>query len=523
MSPVSKSAASVLAVIALAITAAGIIRLPGRADVEQVGTEFPVPLYNWTSRNNVTYFVDSQSGNDSSNGKTPAAAWRTLNKVDTGIFGPGDHILLRSGSAWNGYLAPGGSGSNKAPIVIDRYGAGPKPKIDAKGQYLATLYISNSSYITIKNLDIANQCTVRQPKLTGVKISEMNFGTSKSITLDSLDVHDVDGSDVKADGGGAGISCSVYGATVPTRFDGLVIQGCHLQRTDRDGITMTGAWERENWYPSLHVIIQHNTLEDIGGDGIVPIACDGAVVQYNTLRGGRTRAKDYAAGIWPWSCDNTLVQFNEVSGMVGTNDGEGYDADFNCRNTTIQYNFSHDNQGGFLLICDDGSQSAATNVGNIGTIARYNISVDDGLHTFHIAGPCTKTHVYNNTIYSGDSSADFLISSDGWGGHQQGTTFENNIFATTHKMGFSIDGVQTLTFLNNEFYGNFDPRPSDPAALTTDPLFKNKGGKSAADYTLQKTSPLRNAGKLVPNNGGRDFSGKPVPVGKQPSIGAFQE
>jgi hypothetical protein len=70
-------------------------------------------------------------------------------------------------------------------------------------------------------------------------------------------------------------------------------------------------------------------------------------------KGGRMRAEDYAAGIWPRSCDNTVVQYNEVSGMKGTREGEGYDSDYNCRGTLFQYNFSHNNDGGFMLVCND--------------------------------------------------------------------------------------------------------------------------------------------------------------------------
>jgi parallel beta helix pectate lyase-like protein len=117
---------------------------------------------------------------------------------------------------------------------------------------------------------------------------------------------------------------------------------------------MGGNWHRDRWYPSLRVVIRGNLLEDVGGDGIVPLACDGALVEHNILKGGRMRAEDYAAGIWPWSCDNTVVQHNEVSGMKGTRDGEGYDSDYNCRGTLFQYNFSHNNDGGFMLICNNG-------------------------------------------------------------------------------------------------------------------------------------------------------------------------
>ena len=44
--------------------------------------------------------------------------------------------------------------------------------------------------------------------------------------------------------------------------------------------------------------------------------------------------------------------------MKGTNrDGEGYDSDYNCRNTRVSVQpDSHDNDGGFVLICTDGGQ-----------------------------------------------------------------------------------------------------------------------------------------------------------------------
>lgn len=66
-----------------------------------------------------------------------------------------------------------------------------------------------------------------------------------------------------------------------------------------------------------------------------------------------------AAGIWPWSCDNTLVQFNEVSGHKAPWDAQGFDSDWNCRGTVIQYNYSHDNYGGLVLVCNDGTADAS--------------------------------------------------------------------------------------------------------------------------------------------------------------------
>ena len=94
------------------------------------------------------------------------------------------------------------------------------------------------------------------------------------------------------------------------------------------------------------------------------------------MRGARMRCDDYAAGIWPWDCDDTVIQFNEVSGLKGTKDGEAFDSDAYTRNTLFQYNYTHDNDGGFLLICCSD---------NTGTVVRYNISQNDRARLFHMA------------------------------------------------------------------------------------------------------------------------------------------
>ena len=134
---------------------------------------------------------------------------------------------------------------------------------------------------------------------------------------------------------------------------------------------------------SVNVVIRGNLLEDIGGDGIKLWGSNGGLVERNTLRGGRTRCQDYAAGIWPFDCDDAVIQFNEVSGIKGIKDGQGFDSDYLCRRSVFQYNYSHDNDGGFMLICTPGNSY------NEDTVIRYNISQNDGLNSarvFHFGG-----------------------------------------------------------------------------------------------------------------------------------------
>jgi hypothetical protein len=466
------------------------------------------------------FYVDSARGRDANSGDAAGRAWQTLGPVNAATFGPGDEILVRAGSHFRGQLSLRGSGTAEAPIVLRQYGSGPRPRIDGEGTAPETVRLHNSEYWEVRDLEITNTGAARAPHRAGVVVSLEDFGTAHGIVLSNLYVHDVNSTNVK-EGGGAGIAWWNRGGRVKSRFDGLLIEDCHLVRTDRNGIVgWSEYWARDNWYPSLHVVIRNNRLEDIGGDGIVPIGCDGCLVEHNVLDGGRRRAEDYAAGIWPWSCDNMVVQCNEVSHMRGTLDGQGFDADWNCRNTLIQYNYSHDNEGGFLLICNDGSQGAPSSVGNIGTVVRYNLSENDGARAFQISA-VKHTRIYNNTIYVAPGHNVLGVHFSDWNGHAEDTEFVNNIFYAAGRMRYDPGQAKGTVFRRNVWYGEHESRPDDPTAITADPQLV-RPGKGRDGYRPGAGSPCRGAGEVTANNGGRDFLGKTVPSGAAPSIGACQ-
>ena len=491
-----------------------------------------------------TYYVDSRSGNDRNPGTSPRSAWKTLRRVDAEEFEPGDSILFHSGTEYIGQLTPKGSGSANKPIVIGRFGEGSKPHLEGKGRFAETLLLLNVEYWDVRDLEISNKGKERAPKRAGVRLVVDNYGTAHHIHLLNLYVHDVNGSNVKSEGGGAGITWNCRGKSLKSRFDDLLIADCHLARTDRNGITGSSAfWPRYKWFPSLHVVIRNNLLEDIGGDGIVPIACDSALVEYNVIHGARQRAQDFAAGIWPWSCDNTIVQYNEVSGMKGYKDGQGFDSDWNCRNTLIQYNYSHDNDGGFLLICDNGQSPDSVSVGNVGTVVRYNISQNDGSRTFQMAGPVDETTIYNNDVYVGTKRNIHLFLFNDWFGWSKNTHVFNNIFYAEgkadicHQSGKRLDNGKYTTqpgygkskgnvFDNNLYFGNI-PNPPKPGALLFNPLLVDPGSgqngrNSLAGYKLSSDSPCTGKGRQMPENGAHDFWGNALPKYAKPDIGVFQ-
>ncbi len=499
-------------------------------DPENRPANYPLPTISrsWQSPGDTTYYIDSEAGDDADTGTSPGKAWKTLTKVNRGAFAAADRILLRRGSSWHGALTPGGQGKPGAPIVIAPYGDGEKPRVDAQGKLLATVYLHNVSHLELRDIEIANKGRQRQAKRRGVLVALEDFGTASGIVLSGLYVHDVNGSNVKKDGGGSGIMVTRNGKKTESRYDGLLIENCLLERVDRNGINFSGCWTRDSWYPNLNVVIRGNRLEDFGGDGIVPIGCDGALVEHNVLHKGRQRCgdRDAAAGIWPWSCDNTVVQFNEVSVMKGTTDGQGFDSDWNCRNTLFQYNYSHDNDGGFMLVCNAGHSKMPYNIGNIGTIIRYNISQNDRTRTFHISGPCRDTAIYGNTIYIGPDQDMAILKPGNWGGDwPENTVFSNNIFYVAGKAKFEFKGMRKNVFRNNVFYGDIGNVPAGEGNLTVDPglVQPGSGGKgltSLEGYRLRPDSVCRGAGVPVENAGERDFFGNALKPTTAPDVGA---
>ncbi|MGE5647809.1 MAG: right-handed parallel beta-helix repeat-containing protein [Acidobacteriota bacterium] len=454
-----------------------------------------------------TYYVDSASGNDRNNGLSEAKAWKTLDKVNAASFVPGDKILFRAGAKFTGQLKPRGSGTEAAPIVVDRYGAGARPLIAAAGKFHEALLLQNQDFWEVNNLELTNLGPARETFRYGARVRAWDYGVMRHIHLKNLYVHDVNGSLIKADAGeGHGIVWENGGDAKKSYFDGLLIEGCHLVRTDRNGICGYVPYKSPNRDAlSVNVVIRKNLLEDIGGDAIKVWGCNRAVVEHNIVRGARTRCEDYAAGVWPWDSVDTLIQFNEVSGLKGMKDGEAFDSDAYTSGTTFQYNYTHDNDGGFLLMCCSN---------NTGTIVRYNVSENDRARLFHMADGNVDLKIHNNVFYIGRGLDVALFL---WTGHGEEWTrnvhIYNNIFyadgtarnatGTGKKPGAADDGTflekpgfggaRDIVFEKNILYGNFKDIPEEWRKMMADPGFVAPG-TGPKGYKLRPDAPRTEAG-----------------------------
>jgi hypothetical protein len=455
-----------------------------------------------------TYTVDAVAGNDANTGLSAGQSWRTLAAVNGVVLGPGDTVLFHAGQAWRGTLAPKGRGAVGNVIRIGRYGQGAMPRIEGDGEDAVVL--RNMDEVEVSDLEVTNVGDGSVVK-RGVRVVLQDFGVGRHIVLRHLFVHDVGGTLEKKDAGG--IVFQAFGEAKASRFDDLAIERNVVLHVDRSGIVEnTDHYMRKIWVPSTGVVIRENYVGDVGGDGIVPLGTSHAVIEGNVVRRAVARSKEYNAGVWPWSSDDAVFRWNDVAGTGGTKDGEGYDSDYNSHGTRFEHNYSHDNQGGFMLICTPAVASGPYDeVGNVGTRVVGNISRGDRSRIFNISGG-TDILIEKNLIVvprevvPKDAAMQIVLFTM-WGAWASDVLVrENRIFVEgkgmsghvvkdhgdgTFEMGAGWGGVENVRFDGNVYLKSGHVEPMEADAKTV-----KRAGLEGIDWEGPGFDAVRDGGKM---------------------------
>lgn len=526
-----------------------------------------------------TYFCSALRGSDTNDGRSPQSPLRSLRALTSRPLGPGDRLLLERGSVFSGDCLHlrNVRGSADAPVVIDAYGEGPLPRIDADGEgvwfqdYGAALdnplhrrsgYVSSAvllydcAFLEIRRLAMTNIGCVQDAAYndaermnrTGVAVVAQNGGTLQHIHLQELDIRHVHGNVYDKHMNNGGIYFTVFrpqdeAATGIARYDDILIEKCRVEDVNRWGIAVayTAYCDRFTtselpdrivaMYGATRVVVRGNYVRDPGGDAITTMYCDRPVIEYNVSEGAGRQinrtdyiASDFgrvAAAIWPWKCKNAIFQFNEAFHTHyhgGENqDGQAFDADWSD-GTVYQYNYSHDNEGGCLMIC--GEQA-------VNTIFRYNISQNDGRAVLLPADSPTA-QIYNNTFYI-KPDVPFLATN----GQSVGpTVIRNNILYAAGDHPAPQNWHNEVTRYENNLFFGFDTLPTnDHGNRSADPGLRDPGTGGTGGpngpalntldgYRLARFGPARGAGIPIEDAGIRDFFGHVLT--DPPSIGADQ-
>ncbi|HIX29354.1 MAG TPA: right-handed parallel beta-helix repeat-containing protein [Candidatus Blautia stercoravium] len=332
-----------------------------------------------------SFYLDSEYGNDACSGLSPKEAWRTLAPANATRFYPGDRICFRAGGVWKGCFAPKGSGSRFAPVKAEPYGEGAAPRIDGEGGYAAVL-LDGVSFWSVEGLEITNRSSVRAVR-QGICICGKPEGITEGITVRNCRIHDVTGENRRA----REVYQSMYwnGAiyvTMPGRsskqshLQDILIEKNQIYDVTTSGIRVNQQEDFINDIHHTHVVVRGNQISRTGSDGIIVANCISPLIDANVCldagANGTLEDTQLIAGIWVCATRDALIQYNEVAGTrLFENDGTAFDTDWGTAGTTIfQYNYTHDNEGGFWLDCMGLNYNRECE----GTILRYNVSVNDG-------------------------------------------------------------------------------------------------------------------------------------------------
>lgn len=492
------------------------------------------------------HYIDSMGGDDNNDGSTPDAAWQSLERVNSEMFQPGDAICFRSGGNWTGEFALQGSGSSDAPIVVDQYGSGDTPRINAGPGDLQAILLRNVEYVEVNNLEVSND-QGGPGDYRGVSVRGSNAGELNHVHLRNLFVHDVTG-EVNWIGGdtadndppwatfqtgwdrskrtGGIVFETEAGSTTETWFNDIVVEDSVIQDTSFGGIifkqleALGGVRNSENdagFRPHTNIVLRRNFLSqsntEWGCNTIYLTGLQHALVEYNVTQDSGTSA------IEAYNSDDVVIQHNETYGTVrkaGGADFNGIDADRATTNVFIQYNYVHDNGDGILL--------AQFSFGD--SVIRYNVIANSSRMGINLHSDSRSTsQIYNNLFYG--SAA--LTNTSGNGEHLDASyDIVNNIFLGAGG-GASVRTGGNVVYSYNLFSG-LSAEGSN--AQTGDPGFANIGTWPSGDasgpaldalsgLTLVAGSPAVDNGTMVADNGGVDFFGNALYNGA-PDIGPHE-
>ena len=100
------------------------------------------------------------------------------------------------------------------------------------------------------------------------------------------------------------------------------------------------------------------------------------------------------SGTWTFDCQDVVIEKNILMNATGSLDSCGVHIDYDNANVVVQYNFSYNNEGGFVQILG----------GNINSGYRYNISVADGSRINGVNGADQNGRIFNVSDYCGVNS-----------------------------------------------------------------------------------------------------------------------
>ncbi len=215
------------------------------------------------------YYVDGNKGDDSNEGTSASAAWKTINKVNNATLLPGDSVLFSRNQIIRGNLFPK-SGNSFKPITYGAYGTGNKPQIyGSANRKLASYWTSAGTNIWktsipqnveagIVNVDAGN-LIFNNEESCGVKVSSVSLLLQQGDFYCNPVSHYLLLYSVGNPGSYYSNIEMALGASVITIYQGsyITVQDLDIRYTGAHGIGTGGGVD--------HIVVQRCDLSFIGG------------------------------------------------------------------------------------------------------------------------------------------------------------------------------------------------------------------------------------------------------------------
>ena len=484
-----------------------------------------------------SYFIDSESGNDSLSGDSPEKAWKTLQRVSLQTFGAGDVIYLSGNSSFKGSLILSNLlGTEEKPIIVTSYGT---DKVFINSGDSVAILASNCQYLKLKNIHVSGAGRLKGNKTNGIEMRQCQFSEIDSVSANGYlysGIRITGGNNIRITHSKA-FDNGFCGINVESGEDKYGTDGSEFKTMKNLYIGYCIAYNN----PGCPVINDNHS-----GNGILVGGVINGMIEYcEAMNNGwdMPREGNGPVGIWAYMSDSITIQHcyshHNKTSQKGK-DGGGFDFDGGMKYSVMQYNLSAFNEGaGYGIFQYAGATEWSNNV------IRYNISYNDGSKNGQCgilmwcdpaAVPMVNFHAYNNTIVN-----NYAYGINFEPGAYKDFLFENNIILISAETKSFIGGKFTLAnFDNNLYWSNFNAskRQAQPKvqldknAKFSDPdlllpgadtiLLKNTLYPPDLQYfSLQSASKCIKSGVKIIDNGGINFWKNPVKEDGYPNIGAW--
>jgi len=443
-----------------------------------------------------TFYMSMSIGCDYTGDGSQVAPFRTIEHLNQFTFGPGDVISFMRGDVWlnlcnslQGGLRYGcnlgynhsyfwriqGSGTESSPILVQAWGnpSLPRPVINGSGRH-TTIYIASEDHIVIRDIHVQNNDVtdgIRERNRRGIFISTWDGVRRTGIHLLDIHVSQIQGTAWHDTVSRIGRACfepacpycsyeERYNPDLPCRiFFGqwhLSIAvgangagGVHNFRMEDSYIFDLGGYGINFSLDTrtLDSVFRNNVIRNTGMDSI---NANFSLIEqnafYDNARFWTTFRPDDGTPDWnrhrrQWTgvlygFDNQVIQYNLFARARYDHDSMAVDWDMGVYGTTVvQFNFSHDNEGGFVMMWPGMPRPFMD-----AAIVRYNFSINDGNGLNRAIGD------FEYAQYGYATAQD--VVQGGW----EGLFMYNNTFVKNNGYNIGVFSWHQLHMYNNIFY-----------------------------------------------------------------------